>query len=227
MKIDNLKFAEAITLSDGTYDIGALPPQDYFLGVNPEKHHDRIAYPPTYSASTTRNETKPPALKEAEQINGVDLVLGPPRKKVTLIIDVRYEDGTPVTATGLAKRAFDPQPQVTTSLSASIEDVNEIQRDAAEQAGPVLDGRLRASVWADEVYTVKAHLMESGPMIVNPDGSLRGNFKVWEGRSGPIRITELETTVRISPYHCCSKNLSAGNDNALGRERDKRKGRRL
>jgi hypothetical protein len=196
-EIDTLKFAEAITLSDGTYDIGALPPQDYFLGVNAEKYHDRIAYPPTYYGSTTRNETKRITLREAERIDGMDLVLGRPRKKVTLIIDVRYDDGTPVTATGIPKSASDPHPQVTTSLSASIEDINEVQRDLADQPGPVLDGKLRASVWADEVYTVKAHLMESGPMIVNPDGSVRGNFKFWEGRGGQIRITEPETTLRV------------------------------
>jgi hypothetical protein len=39
--------------------------------------------------------------------------------------------------------------------------------------------------------------MESGPMIVNPDGSVRRNFKFWEGTGGPIRITEPETTIRV------------------------------
>jgi len=196
-EFETLKFAEAKTGDDGSYDIGGLPPQEYILGVNAEKYHDRIAYPPAYYGSTARNEAKPITLKEAEQLSAFDLVLSAPRRQVTLILDVRNEDGSVATATGIPKTSSDPQPPVISSMGANANDINDIQRGFASVDGPISDGKVRLSLWSDEIYRIRVFRLESGPMIVNPDGSVRGNFKNWEGTGGPIRLMDAETTLRV------------------------------
>jgi hypothetical protein len=193
-----LKFAEAVTSQDGSYDIGRLPPQDYVLGVNAQTFHDDTAYPPAYYGSITRDDAKRISLKEAEQIDGIDLVLKPPRKEATVILEARYEDGTIATATGIPEHRSASDPTDTSSMGASAEDVNGIQRAyASGLAGPNPDGKLRLSLWAGETYIFKVFRFGSGPMIANHDGSIRANIKQWEGTSGPIRLTDAETTIRI------------------------------
>jgi hypothetical protein len=197
-EFDSSKFAQAVTSQDGTYDIGGLPPQDYILGVNAEKYDDKLAYPPAYYGLATRNEAKRISLKDAEQVNGIDLVLAPPRKRVTLILDVRYEDGTVATATDSPKNRTASDFPVVSSILASVDDTNGVQRGLSNQDGPILDGKVHLSLWAGETYIVKVTRFESGQLIYNPDGSIRGmGSKDWAGTAGPIRVTEPETTLRV------------------------------
>jgi hypothetical protein len=64
-------------------------------------------------------------LKEAQQIDGIDLTLDSLRTQVTLILDLRYEDGSVVTATGIPKISHENEPPIT-SIGANINDVNGI-----------------------------------------------------------------------------------------------------
>ncbi len=82
------------------------------------------------------------------------------------------------------------------SIVATVDDLNGIQRGFADQKGPVLDGRVRLSLWTDETYVVKASRSES-ELVNAPQGGVRIKFKTWQAASGPVRLTDAATTVRL------------------------------
>jgi hypothetical protein len=165
--------------------------------VNAEKYKDNSAYPPTYFGSDKRDTAQRIDLKEAERRSGIDLVLPDPRTKATLILELRYEDGSLVTATGIPRNAEESaRTPAISSIVATVVDLNGIQRGFADQNGPVPDGRVRLSLWTNETYIVKASRSE--PELVDaPQGGVRIKFKTWQATSGPIRLTDVETTLRL------------------------------
>jgi hypothetical protein len=189
------KTAEAVSLQDGTYDIGGLPPQDYIVGVNADKYSDKLAYPPTFYGSNTRDSAARIGLKEAQQVDGINLVLSAARKTATVIFDIRFEDGKPVTATGTSKNG--ESHRVVSSISVSADDLNGIQRRLAHDDAPITDGRIRVELWSGETYKFHVTHTEIGLIENAKEGSPHMFINEWEATAGPIRLTEPETTLRV------------------------------
>jgi hypothetical protein len=81
-QLETLRFREAVTKADGSYEIDALPAQDYVVGINGEKYHDRLAYSPLfYSQSRIRDSATRITIGEMQVRDRVDFILGKVGKK--------------------------------------------------------------------------------------------------------------------------------------------------
>lgn len=172
-------FREGKTGADGQYEINALPAQDYVVGINAEKYHDRIAYPPLlYPQTRDRSAASRIKLGEREQKSGIDFVAGTPRTQALAVIEGVFEDGTP---------AHD--------VNAVVEDVAGIQR-AYAQPRSEHDGVLRVPLWAGETYRFRVRRYGAGSAKIE-ENTLRGRPDEWAGEAGPVTLGETETRIRV------------------------------
>lgn len=177
-QLETLKFREALTRLDGTYEIDALPSQEYVVGINAEKYHDRIAYSPLFYPQTSdRNSAARIKLGEMEHKPGIDFAVGRPREPAILLIEGVYEDGRQAPEFG-----------------ANIEDAAGIQRAFADPKA-VSNSLLRVSVWAGETYRVKA--WEFAVYAAGMDRKSRLMIDEWKGEAGPVLLTETGARVRV------------------------------
>ncbi len=82
---------------DGRYDFGMLAPGDYTvvannLGASPARPYPRVYYP----ASETLEGSTPVRVSASESVDGIDVVMPRPWKKVAVTTEVVSEDGTPM-----------------------------------------------------------------------------------------------------------------------------------
>jgi hypothetical protein len=174
-----LTFREAKTGADGKYEINALPAQEYVVGINAEKYHDRIAYPPMlYRQARDRDAASRIRLGEQEQKSGIDFVVGNARKQAIMLIEGVYEDGTPAEDFG-----------------ANIEDVTGVQRAFADPKSGS-DGLIRVELWAGEIYRVRAwrYHVHSVRMEGN---AVRAATDEWKGEVGPVSLGAVGTRIRV------------------------------
>ena len=203
-EFETLKFAESKTGPDGVYDIGGLPAQDYIVGINAEKYHDSIAYAPTYfGGAREREEAQRVTLKEGEHKSDVDITIPPKRTPVKLIVYLEYEDGSPVTATGLPNtkeevEAFGSRP--TSTAHVTVTDLNDVQRAVVPAKPIAINGAIELQLWKDEVYKVTAWRMGDSQLLDAPGGGDRFSFEEWEGSAGIIHLVEAETHLRLVLY---------------------------
>lgn len=178
-QLETLAFREAKTGADGKYEINALPAQEYVAGINAEKYHDRIAYPPLlYPQTRDRDSASRIRLGEQEQKSGIDFVVGKPRKQAVMLIEGVYEDGS-----------------AAEDFGANVEDVAGIQRAFADPKSGS-GGVLRVELWAGETYRIRAwrHEVHSVRMEGN---AVRAAIDEWKGEGGPLSLGEAGTRIRV------------------------------
>jgi hypothetical protein len=178
-ELDTSAFREATTGTDGTYEINALPAQEYIVGINAEKYRDSASYRPLYYPQTAhRDAASRILLGEMEQRSGIDFVVGQPRKQAVLLIEGAYEDDTPA------------QP-----FGANISDLSGTQR-AVVMPERAQNGTLRVELWAGETYRIRVSHF-GAPPGKKKDNSLASAIEEWRAEAGPITLTETETRLRL------------------------------
>jgi protocatechuate 3,4-dioxygenase beta subunit len=183
-ELDSSPLREQKTDDQGRYTLQGLPPGDFAIGINGEKYHDKQPWRPVfYPGTSSRNSAKWVTLGRSERLSDINLQVSDPREPATLHIEAVFEDGAPATCGG-----------------ANVEDLSGVQRALAlaKDSPGAAPGHLDVPVYAGETYRVRCfrHDVEV-PKEARLGQPFRMKTTSWEGRSGPVQMTQRDVYIRV------------------------------